>query len=1202
MTFRIAAAEFRYQILSLQSLVSFAVFFGIGFLLTANAGEFQSFSQGGLVWANAPHAITDTLIKLSLAAVFAVPPYIAGAVLRDVDSGYDAIVFATPIRKREYLNGRFMGGFAAFALVIAGAPLGLLSGSLMPWVDPQLIGPARPDHYIAAFAVIVVPTLLFISAIAYAAAAVSRSLIFTYVALMILLMLYLVTGENSTITPLADPFMYDVFEKVTRYWSANERNTQMIALDGMVLQSRLLWLAMAAIVYGFGYTLYSFRNPSRSGSRFRKSGQLDQGDEVNVEKRPESLNIAPEWSRATAARQFLAQTRFELSAVLKTMPFVLMLLVSVVILFFSLSDREVHYGVQALPVTRLMVESLTTLNLAMLVMLAFYSADVIWRERGSRINDIIDAMPVPNWVFVMSKLSALIAIVLIILGTGIIMAIVLQLIEGYHRLQPGLYLEQGLLFPVLPFLSLAALTVLFQVLVRNRYLGMMLFILFLAALISSRDLFGVDHPLLSFGFPVVPAPLSDMNDTGQFMALGYSVRIYWLAIAGLMVMATYLLWNRGLMQPLRFRMRQLKRLKSARFAIPTLVLLLMVTGSAGYVYYNTNVLNPYMTETDIDQVLVDYERSYRHFETLPMPTIISVDIDVDLFPYQRRVEARSVQILENKTSREINEVHVVFPVSMTDPVATLSGATLRPRDDSLIPYLIFDLDQPMAPGDRGELRFETGIELEGFTHVSPSTELVDNGSFIHNEHIAPNIGFQPDFMLEDNVKRAQYDLPPLPQRPRLEDSSQYHTNVSRQDSDFITFETTVSTVADQIAVSQGDLVSEWLEDDRRYFHYRMNAPMRNFYSYVSAEFDVMTEHWNGVDIEIYHHPEHDTNLNRMMQAVKDSLDVYGEVFSPYQYNQLRIVEFPAYRKFAQSFATTIPYSEDIGFLDDVREGDPDMPYYVTAHEVAHQWWGHQLTAANVQGADFIHETLAQYSALMLMQRRYGETVARRFLAYELDRYLSARAGDPAGEQPLYRVGKQQHIYYRKGSVIMYALADYLGAETVNRSLARLLELRAYSDAPYTISTDFITILREEAGSEYDDLITDFFERITLYDLGIDHAGYTRLDDGRYRISLELAAAMYQVDVNGEMDQGPVAIPVEIGLFGADPATSSFSPDDVIVLEKRQLYEAGGQIELIVDKLPTHAGIDPYHKLIDRNAEDNVRRLVEIRQIAADSSP
>jgi len=154
---------------------------------------------------------------------------------------------------------------------------------------------------------------------------------------------------------------------------------------------------------------------------------------------------------------------------------------------------------------------------------------------------------------------------------------------------------------------------------------------------------------------------------------------------------------------------------------------------------------------------------------------------------------------------------------------------------------------------------------------------------------------------------------------------------------------------------------------------------------------VQRDTWQGVDLAVYHHPAHPYNAGRMMEAMKLSLQMFNERFSPYQFRQARVLEFPGYASFAQSFANTIPYSEDIGFL--FRRTDPDkidLVTYVTAHEIAHQWWGHQLVPADQQGGTLLVESFAQYSALLVMEKMYGKEQVRRFTKYELDSYLRSR--------------------------------------------------------------------------------------------------------------------------------------------------------------------------------------------------------------------
>ncbi len=107
-----------------------------------------------------------------------------------------------------------------------------------------------------------------------------------------------------------------------------------------------------------------------------------------------------------------------------------------------------------------------------------------------------------------------------------------------------------------------------------------------------------------------------------------------------------------------------------------------------------------------------------------------------------------------------------------------------------------------------------------------------------------------------------------------------------------------------------------------------------------------------------------------------------------------------------------------------------------------------MIGADMQGGTMLSETLAQYSALMVMKQLYGEDKIRRFLKFELDRYLRGRGGEVVEELPLARVENQPYIHYRKGSLVMYLLQDRLGEEAVNRALRTILEKYKFKGAPY----------------------------------------------------------------------------------------------------------------------------------------------------------
>ena len=226
-----------------------------------------------------------------------------------------------------------------------------------------------------------------------------------------------------------------------------------------------------------------------------------------------------------------------------------------------------------------------------------------------------------------------------------------------------------------------------------------------------------------------------------------------------------------------------------------------------------------------------------------------------------------------------------------------------------------------------------------------------------------------------------------------------------------------------------------------------------------------------------------------------------------------------------------------------------------------------------------------------MEREYGPNVMRRFLAFELDNYLSARGSESREELPLVRVENQGYIHYRKGSIVMYAIKDVLGESDVNRALANLIDEVAYQYDPYPRSVDLVRHLKSVAESEDEiALIEDLFERIVLWDLSVDDVETTENGDGTWSIVMTVEASKLEADGRGRETEIALEMPIDIGVFSRRPSDANFGDDDVIELDKQIVVSGTNIFEFVVDRRPGAVGVDPYHKLIDRQTDDNVLAL------------
>src|SRR5205085_294072 len=412
------------------------------------------------------------------------------------------------------------------------------------------------------------------------------------------------------------------------------------------------------------------------------------------------------------------------------------------------------------------------------------------------------------------------------------------------------------------------------------------------------------------------------------------------------------------------------------------------------------------------------------------------------------------------------------------------------------------------------------------------------------------IGMSRQGLLSDRAQRRRQGLPPELRMAKLEDLSATRSNYV--DADWVMSDITLTTDAGQTPIAPGSRVSDITANGRRTAHFVSTAPILHFFSVPSSDYRVASRDHNGIKLSVYYHAGHDWNVPKMLTAMGTALDYYRANFGPYQFDYARIVEFPGYASFAQAFAGTMPYSESAGFNADTNDPNKiDFTTYVVAHEMSHQYWAHQVIGADMQGMTMTSETLAQYSALMVMKHMYGPDKIRRFLKYELDNYLRGRQTEAVEEVPLERVENQQYVHYRKGAIVMYLLQKRLGEDAVDRALSRFVAKWRFKGPPYLRSIDLIQEFRKEAKTpEQQQLITDLFEKITLYDLKVTNA-VVRKDATGWTTTLTVAADKYYADGKGNETKTRLAEPIEVGLFTARPGLGAFSAKDVVVMGRQQ---------------------------------------------------
>ncbi|MGO9256277.1 MAG: M1 family aminopeptidase [Bryobacteraceae bacterium] len=1096
---------------------------------------------------------------------------------------------------------------------------GTWMGTLAPWADHVRIAPNHLAWYIQPFLSIVVVQIFFMGSLFFLVAALTRKIVVVYLQGVAFFMVYLIgfTIFYSTRSlehfwsGILDPVGFILFDNITRYWTVIEKNTLLLPWDfsgnspGVFLYNRLLWIGagMASLA-----GLWAFFPMSVEALTARSQGKraAKAREQEAEEERPVRSLVAASLPRVhqvfgpgTTFAQYLSLTRLRLRTIAGEATF---WAITGLLIVFAVNNGQFAGkvgGVDVWPVTYLMLQAVEGgAMLFFFIIATLYAAELVWRERDNRFDGIHDALPmsvVPDWL---SKLTAIMLVEAFLLAVAMLVGIVMQTISGYYRYELGQYLKELYLVVLPQILAFTLFALFIQTVVSNKFLGhgIVIGVFVLQPILFN---FGWENTLYLPG-ATPPYTYSDMNGYGHFVpALFWSVA-YWLSMFALFGVASIALTRRGADDSFRARMRLAWR-RAPRLAPAAALLFLAAAGSGVWYFYNAHVLNEYQTADDRRRIQADYERDFKKYELLPQPKVTAVDAAINIYPERRSFDGGGRFTLQNKTSAPIDRIHLtdehesVSNVQFDRPFHLVSRA---PRNL----YSIYALEQPLGPGEVLTLTFSVGHTTRGFRDGHELAEFAYNGTSFDAGYF-PQVGYDQGFELDDPRRRREQKLGALEEMAPRGEPVHSRINLFTTTSDWITYHTIVSTSGGQMAIAPGYLQRAWEQNGRRFYEYSMGGThILDFYAYLSARFQTRKEVYSGpngsVNLEVYYDPAHTYDIDDMLAASRAGLDYFQTHFSPYQFAQYRIMEFPRYRGFAQSFPNTVPFSEGIGFIGRVlHKNDVDLTYFVTAHELAHQWWGHQLIGAQVQGSNMMSETLAQYSAYMVMQQKYGKDYMRKVLRHFLDRYLRGRSSEVRHEPPLALVQREPYVWYEKGGQVLYTLADYIGEDKVDNALHNFLMQYRYANAnnqvdaadnshsaddqPYPDTRMLVDALYAQTPAELRYLVDDGFNRIVLYDNKAISATSQKTPDGKYRVTLGVQARKFQVDENGAESAVPLADYIDIGVFSGDK-----DEPKPLYIKKEKLTHERQTFTITVDQKPTLAGIDPYNKLIDRISDDN----------------
>ncbi len=1194
-----------------QFYIYMAISFFAGYLtMVASGGLFDSNTAtvSSATWINAPSSLLVTIAGFSSFLYFFLPAIFGTSISKDFTSETHHVLYSYPFTKFDYFFGKFFGAFVIALIVFSFVGIGVFAGVMTPGMNQELLGPNSFMPYLKTYGIYVIPNILIFGAIVFIVVSATRNVTLGYIVVIILLFQDALTAQvfdemdNKFWGALLDPFGFRAHLFYAEYWTVEEQNVNPIPSGGYVLLNRALWVAIGSVIIGLFYNYFQL---SQSPFSFFKNKQ-QEAEAMDTQKhgRP-LLNVSLPTVNFTDNLGFQLSNIFSfawmhLNYIVRNTAFIVFAILGIIFLLIILSFSGQILNTETLPLTEQILNYGSVTYLFILILTFLFSGFLLHREKEVKIDQLVDATQSQNFVHLSAKLLAIIAMQLILLLLIMVSGIAYQLYKGFYDINISLYLFDLMAIRIWYFIPWAALAFLIHHFVPNKYVG---FIILLGLFIGLPflDKIGLEQSMFRFNQGGSIVSYSALDGYGTRFNRFIAYRSYWLLLGFVFLFLTSLFWRRGYSFTIGERLAKAKKRMNLKLGGGLALSLIAFLSMGLFIYNENNVKNKFTSSKESEQNLVNWEKQYKKYEKTPTPRITAVNINLDLVPENQTFKANGTYQLVNKTGQNIDTLllnYVNHPFEFEFDKAT----ELVSKDEDMN-FSIYELPQPLLPGDT--MNFSFTMENRANTSFRVNSGVQTNGTFLNNS-IFPSLGYSSNGELSDDDVRKKYDLPPKERMPHPTDTAALANTYISGDADWIDFETTISTAPDQIAIAPGYLQKEWEENGRKYFHYKMDSKMLNFYNFVSGRYTVKKDKWEDVTIEIYYHEAHDYNLDRFIKGLKKGFDYYTKNFSPYQHKQVRIIEFPAYYGgFAQSFANTIPFSESVGFIanvDESEEGGVDYPFSVTAHELAHQWWAHQVIGAKVQGATLMSESLSEYSSLKVLEKEYGADKMRIFLKDALDKYLLGRTTEQKKEKALMYNENQQYIHYQKGSLVLYAMSDYLGEDKFNGILSSYIDSVAFQEAPYTTSLEFVGMIEEATPDSLKYLIKDMFETITLYNNKVMKTESEELDNGKYKVTIDYHARKYRTNEKGKRvyaDEGmegyfelnekqdtvkslPLADYIEIGVFGED--------DKELYLQKHKITNIFGTVEIIVDEEPEEVGIDPYNKLIDTQGDDNRRKL------------
>ena len=955
-------------------------------------------------------------------------------------------LFTSPMKEKRFFIAKFVSAFGINALIALGGMIGVLLTPFVGIGEPHRFGDAPLEHLLLGYVLLTLPNLLLLVSVSFFSIVYFKRTIVAFFAVLFTVMLFLIaqmTSEASgatAIIQILDPFAFVATSASIDTMDTLQRNDGLLHLTDLLMANRLLWLGVSLVLFALALYRFSFKYFLIENVKTSTKPTQKPTDKISYIAQKPLEAMTYEFGFVHHLKKLFTLSGLELKTIVRNTGFKVALFIIVLLnIGQNLLWNETHYIGATYPMTSVMTYFSIIYGIFMMMLMMIWAGELFFKDRVVNFWQINDTAPLPLWVMTLSRLIAISTLALIFALIFLTCGIATQLIKGaFGLIDWELYAVNllGHYFGWFNYFSYIALAFFVAGVIKHRHLTHIIGVSVLCITLLGFELGLIEQVI--YGYSFTPG-VEDYSQISGYGAYGIGAKWYalmWGLLAMCFILLGLIFWRRGNHSFWSGLKGKNAEFSKAIYGVVAVCFALFLA-TRFFIIEQVNGKGNFVHQAVQDEESALYEKKFAHLKTLPHPKYKALDLDIDLYPDERKAMYEAKITLDNSAKSEV--LYLDFEEFITVEALSLEGEPL----ERLSFDETYNVSSWQIPKDKAtiELTLKATKHYQGFVQDEAQADLLPNGSLAELKAFLPHIGFDDGERLQKNRDRDDHALERLKSRKApVNDPIASLQNSLSPDALPLKGEITVSTNLEQKALSSGRLTKAWQEDNRNFYRYDMSAPSAPNLIIASAVYETKNFEHQGIDIGIYYDENLDFNIELYEKSIAKGIDFVNEHLGEFPYEKLNIAQINHYQEDFYATPNFIAISEKEGWYahtDTLKERA--YIYQSTIAQLIKQWLYANVLIANVQGYDMLTVALPNALSLKALQNTLGQEAVALIVQTKQDSYDKEKNNDANQQQPLLYSDGADYVAINKGAIVLFEAIEQMGFERFKTLLQTFVE-------------------------------------------------------------------------------------------------------------------------------------------------------------------